>query len=396
MMIERDALHSAASQRLETGFAAELTLGLAATATLLLGGALLLAAGQHAFGVALLALAPWLPFLLVQDFWRWVGFMRAEPGRSLANDSVFNCAQALSFVVFVVGGIRSPVVAIAAWGIGALAGSLFGLWQFGIRPTGYGGTRLLRSRWRMSRWLAATALTSWGSSQSYIVLAGGILGPVGLGGLKAAQSLVVGPSFVLVQAGGSIGLPEASRALAERGWPGLRRVAWIVSEAGVLSVGLIGGIVVIFGKTLLGLFYGPQFTHFASAASLIAIAYVISAIGLGPILALKATRQTRSLFRIQAVALAVSIITVLLFSLRWGVVGAAAAAVLTGAASLIGQLNAYVRTARAHAKRTEVDDDRGTGQQANASWERPDVSRVPVVIESAVRRSRLTRAGYER
>ena len=52
-----------------------------AFAAFLAVGVLLLAVGQDTFGYDFLAIAPWLPFLIIQDYWRWVGFMAARPGR---------------------------------------------------------------------------------------------------------------------------------------------------------------------------------------------------------------------------------------------------------------------------------------------------------------------------
>jgi O-antigen/teichoic acid export membrane protein len=350
MAIEGDVRHPQASAKLGAGLAAELCLGLAGGAVFSVGAFILLSFGEHEFGIILLALAPWLPLLLIQDYWRWVGFMQGRPAKALANDVVFNLVQVATFaVLFLGGGIRSPVVAITAWGLGAASGAVFGFWQFSVRPTGRGGLSLLRDRWHISRWLAAESVTDWGASQSYLVLAGGILGPAALGSLKAAQSLVIGPSQVLVQAGGSIGLPEASRAMDERGWRGLQRVARAVSAVGVLSVGLIGAVVVVFGRTFIRFTYGPEFSHFSSTAGLLAVAYIIGAVGLGPILTLKVTKQTRALFQVQVVALVVSTASVTALAVRWGVVGAAGAVVVTGAANLVGWLKAYRRTARAAA-----------------------------------------------
>jgi hypothetical protein len=48
--------------------------------------------------------------------------------------------------------------------------------------------------------------------------------------------MVAGPAGVLIQAGGSVGLPEASRAYTERGVGGLLAVARRVTAAGLASV----------------------------------------------------------------------------------------------------------------------------------------------------------------
>jgi O-antigen/teichoic acid export membrane protein len=360
MAIENDAIHSEAPTRLRRGFASEVTLGLAAAVCLLFVGIPLYFGGQHTFGLALLAVIPWLPFLLVQDYWRWTGFMRREPGKSLANDTVYNVVQGACFVSVAVSGTHSVVAVIASWGFGAAAGALFGLWQFKVRPTLHGGYDALRSRWHMSKWLAGNSIMGWASTQASVLLSGFILGPAGLGALRAAQTLVTGPTLVLVQAGGSIGLPEASRALAEKGWFGLRKVAVVITVAGILSIGLVGAAVVFLGGDLLRWTYGPAFSRYWLACELFALAYVVTSIGLGPILILKATRNTRALFRVQAFGLVASLVAVCVLAVTNGVSGVAGAAIVGGMANLAG-LTYYGRSARAEVLRAEREHPHGEG-----------------------------------
>ena len=248
MSIDNDVLHADAAQKLRAGLAAETSIGLAAAAVLVVVSIPLIFSGLRSFGIALITLAPFLPFLLVQDYWRWVGFMQARPDRSLMNDVVFNCVQALGVGALIVGGLRSPSVAIVAWGVGAAVAAAYGLRQYSVGFTLRGGAGMIRSRWPMSKWFFAGGLASWGSAQAYPLLAGPGVGPVGLGGLKAAQNLMSGPTLVLIQAGGSIGLPEASHALERGGWPRLRSVAGWVTVAGVVSVGFVAAIVFVAGE----------------------------------------------------------------------------------------------------------------------------------------------------
>lgn len=340
MAITGDARHpSDARANVRKGFCAEVALGLGAGSLLMLLGAFLLYCGQRSFGVSMLAIAPWLTFLLLQDYWRWIGFMQAKPGKALANDAIFDVVQAAAFAFLLVAHIHSTAVAIAAWGLGAVAGALFGLWQFQTRPSLSGGLGWLRLKWPVSRWLAANSIASWCLTQLYAVLTALILGPVGLGGLKAAQGLVSGPSYVLVQAGGSLGLPEASRAYDRHGWTGLNRVSRLVTAAGTASVGLVFVVVLIFGQPLLSLFYGHQFGRYAPVAVVMAIAYVLSTCSLGAVLKLKMTKQTRLLFVVSLVALVPYTLAVLVLARALGVIGAADAyAVGTGlyAVALVG------------------------------------------------------------
>jgi O-antigen/teichoic acid export membrane protein len=231
---------------------------------------------------------------------------------------------------------HSIAALIAAWGLGALAGALYGLHQYRVLPSFSGGWAMLRGHWSMSKWLAGTSLSSSGTVQLSTFIAGLILGPVGLGGLRAAQTLVMGPSGVLIMAGGSVGLPEASKAYTEKGRSGLLKVARVVTLCGFFSflAGLL--VIVFFGKSLLTAIYGPSFAHLEVAAILMAIAYMIISFTLGPVLVLKATRNTRPLFHIQVFSLVVSLASLAVLAEVWGVDGAAGATAVTFAAGALG------------------------------------------------------------
>jgi O-antigen/teichoic acid export membrane protein/O-antigen ligase len=329
MAIEGDIRNSKTNDGVKKGFAAEVLLGLSAAVCFVALGAVLLFAGQHTFGFSMVLLAPWLPFLVVQDYWRWVGFMSRRPGRALANDTVYNFVQALAFAAVFAFQKQSEATLIASWGLAAVAGAFYGLWQNRVWPSLKGGLTLLRVRWSVSKWIAGSALTAWGSSQTYILVAGAILGPAGLGGLKAAQALVSGPSGVLVQAGGSVGLPEATKSYQEKGWRGLTRVTRVVTAVGFLSFVAGAVMVVLFGRFLLSRIYGLQFAQYDTTAILFGIAYIFVGFNLAPILVLKATRKTRPLLYVQIVSLIVSLCTMVGFCVVWGVTGAAVAVVIT-------------------------------------------------------------------
>jgi O-antigen/teichoic acid export membrane protein len=351
MAIENDLRSADARHHIRVGLAAEITFGFGMFVVFATSGLILLASGQHQFGVALLAVSPWLPALLAQDYWRWAGFMRGQPGHSLANDAFFDVVQAASFVILLNIGVRSSLLGIVSWGIGATGGALFGLWQFWVRPTVRGGFTRLRHRWSVGKWLLGGTASGWGAAQMTTVLTGVILGPVGIGGLKAAQSLVIGPAQVLIQAGGSVGLPEASKSLRERGWPGLRKVQRVVTVAGIASVGSVALVVILFGRRLLNDIYGPGFGRYAVVADILALSALLSSFGLGAILSLKATRKLRLLFRVQFIALIVAVISVSVLAPIFGIEGAAAAAGVTSAAGVIGTLIVHFRHSRIEAEK---------------------------------------------
>ncbi len=371
MAIEGDIRNSGTTLGIRRGFAAEVLLGLGAAICFVVIGAVLLLARQHTFGYAMVVLAPWLPFLVVQDYWRWVWFMSRRPGRALVNDAVFNSVQASAFATVFVLHVHSEAALISSWGLGASAGALYGLRQSRVVPTLSGGLSLLRARWSVSKWIAGSSLTNWGASQMYVFVAGAILGPVGLGGLKAAQALVSGPSGVLVQAGGSIGLPEASRAYEERGWRGLSRVTRVITAAGFVSFVAGAMTVVLWGRALLSHIYGPAFEHLETAAVLFGVAYIFMGFWLGPILFLKATRQTSWLLHVQLFSLAVSIGSMVVLCLAMGVNGAAMGTIVTYA----GTAGAYM-CCQHWVRRSHVREEKAVHR---SSWTRVDRWLSPAV-----------------
>jgi O-antigen/teichoic acid export membrane protein len=351
MAIENDMHQDEAPDHIGYGLAAELCLGLVSGILFAAAGLLLLALGQAKFGICFLGIAPWLPCLLAQDYWRWVGFMRSEPQKSLLNDIVFGVVQVAAFVGLYEVGLHSSLLAVEAWGIGAAAAALLGLKQFGARISLHRGFARVRQRWMLSKWLVSENLTSSARAQSTLLLTGAFLGSAGVGGLKAATSLVAGPSQVLIQAGGSIGLPEASKALKERGWPGLRRVARVVTLAGTLSVGLIAVVVLFFGQQLLVALYGPEFGQFWFIADMLAISFLVNTVNLGAILCLKATRNTRGFFRVAVGALIVSVVAMVVLAPLFGIVGAATATLIGSCSATIGLLITHWTSSRKVAER---------------------------------------------
>jgi hypothetical protein len=124
MAISGDVRTKGVGSAIEQGFAAELLLGMGGAVTLAAIGSTLWLLNDAAFGIAMLALAPWLPVLLAQDYWRWIGFLTRHPGRSLTNDIVFNCAMAAALVLSLAAHVHSIAAVVGAWGLGATAGAI--------------------------------------------------------------------------------------------------------------------------------------------------------------------------------------------------------------------------------------------------------------------------------
>ena len=317
------------------GFAADVTLGVSAGCIVAALGAVFLSFGQHAFGIGLLSVAPWIVVLDLQDYWRWIGFMQGAPRKSLMNDLLFNAVQALAFGALFVLGVHSVFAVVSAWGFGAAVAAAYGLHQFHMRPSIRGGRAFLCLRWPTSRWLAGERAASWGASQLYLIVAGAMLGPAALGGLKAAEGLVLGPTNVVINAGGSFGLPEVTRQLAERGWVGMVRVSRLVTGAGFSAALACAVAVLLTAPTLMRVLYGPDFVPYAASARIFAFSVVVLSCGVGPILTLTATRRVVPLFVVQLARLGLSVVLTVVFAATWGVTGVATASLVTATASVV-------------------------------------------------------------
>ncbi len=338
MVIMGDLRGDQKDEFIRRGFAADVTFGVMATGIIATVGTALLVLGQHTFGVGLLSVAPWILMLLLQDYWRQIGFMQGTPRKSLMNDLLFNAVQALAFGAVFLAGLHSVFAVVSAWGLGAAVAGFYGLRQFSVRVSLRGGGEYLWSRWQTTRWLAGERTASWGGGQLYLILAGALLGPAALGGLKAAQGLMVGPANVFINAGGSFGFPEASRQLAEHGRTGLVRVSRLVTGAGVTATAACGIAVLVAAPTLLKLLYGPEFVTYAPAARVFAVSVVIAAFSLGAGLTLLTTRRLRALFVVQLERVALSVTAVCLLATHYGVTGAAVADLLTNTVTLVVML----------------------------------------------------------
>ncbi len=334
MAIMGDMRHEDRDEFVRRGFAADVTLGVMAACIIAAIGGVCLCVGQHAFGIGLLSVAPWIVMLDLQDYWRWIGFMQGTPRKSLMNDLLFNAVQALAFGAVFVLGLHSVFAVVSAWGLGAAVAAAYGLRQFSVRPSISGGGVFLWSRWPTSRWLAGERAAAWGGGQLYLIVAGAMLGPAALGGLKAAQGLVSGPTSVVINAGGSFGLPEATRQFAERGWKGMVRISRFVTGAGFTVAVACAIAVLLAAPALLRILYGPEFVSYAPSARIFALTVVVSSCGVGPILTLTTTRRIRPLFIVQIARLVASVVLTCVFAAAWGVTGVATANLATCAVSV--------------------------------------------------------------
>lgn len=338
-LIIRSGATDAARSPVGQGLVAEVLLGAALGVVVAIAGVATIAAGAP-FGLPLLTLAPWLVCLLVQDYWRAICFQRQRPGLALSNDVVFLAVQLGMIIVFASLGWRTAGYIIAAWGIGATAGSVLGLWWFRSFARPSEGRRLLRHLWPLSRWTLADFSTGFAADQAYLAFVALLLAPVDYGGFRAAASFM-GPIIVILHAGSNIGLPEASRRAASQGVAALGTVARRLTGGAFACIALYGTAVGATGEKILRLVYGDSFAEFAPLVALASVQYMLAVLVFGQGIALKAAGRMRLLWRARALVAVASLISMVVLVSLFGTIGAGWAGVCTGGYFAIGVYAVY-------------------------------------------------------
>ncbi|MFN2496640.1 MAG: hypothetical protein ABR608_12145 [Pseudonocardiaceae bacterium] len=327
-------------EELREGLVAAVVLGLTIAAVLAVTCGVVELAGISAVGV--LALTPWLPALLAQDYCRGAAFRLLRPGQALVSDLTFAVVQVALTVGLFALDVQSVAAFLAAWGLGAAAGAAVGIGLAGIRLHARGGVTRIRVLWPRSRWFLAEFGTAFPADQGYLLLLPMLLGTAQFGLYRAGASLI-GPVVVVFLAGGNVGLPACVRRLRHGGMRGLADYTPRLSGAVLAVTVLYCGGVGLIAEPLLRLTYGEEFTGAAIATYFVAGQYVLYAIGFGWGVAMKAANQMRQLWAIRVVNAAVSVTGVIVLASVWGFFGAGLASIMAGASYSVGVAVGYRR-----------------------------------------------------
>lgn len=328
--------------RLREGMLATLVLGLGVAGILAVAGGLLMLADVNA--VAVLGLAPWIPSLLVHDYWRAMAFRVQRADRALISDIVFALIQgSVTFALFALD-VDSVSAFLASWGIGASAGALTSLRLARIRLTVQGGFAHLHTLWPRSRWFLAEFSTAFLSDQGYLLLLPLLLGTAALGEYRAGFSLI-GPVVTIFLVAGNVGLPECVRQLRHDGMRGLATYTPRLTAVVVVPTILYCGVVAVLAEPILLHVYGEEFVDAAVITQLVAIQYVLFAVGFGYGVALKAAGEMRQLWVVRMTSAVLAVTGVIVLANVFGLTGAGVASVVVGGMYSVGVIIAYRRMA---------------------------------------------------
>lgn len=291
----------------------------AAMSTLILATASVLAPGE--VGRGLILFVPWLLPALLQDFWRVILFRDGRGRAAVTNDVLWVAVMGLMTPLIIL--YPRAWVVVGAWGLGAVAGTILGFLQTGIRPDALiPSIRWWRHKaWPLGGWLGAEGIVYTLGSQGLIFVLASILSIRSLGGIRAVQTLFA-PLSLLLPAIVLPGLPEMSRRAASSAHRA-RRLALLLGAAAATLTGCYVLIGVVAGRGILTLVFGQEFGVFDSLILPVAVGQLFVASTVGFVLLLKAQMRGKALLWPRIVG---SLATVALASglaASHGVIGAA-------------------------------------------------------------------------
>jgi O-antigen/teichoic acid export membrane protein len=328
-----------------------------------------LAAGCAAFGMAahgplrsaLLALAPCLPGLMLQDAWRGTFFAAGRGRSAFANDLAWALLLVPALVAVSATGRTSVFWLTLAWGASGAAAGVVGMAQARVAPSPGRAVEWLRRHRDLAPRFLAESMALTGSTQLTFYLVGALVGLATVGAIRGAQVLL-GPAYVFAIGVRLAILPEAV-AMA-RG-----RVASLLRSCVALSAALGAGIALWgaawsalparLGADLLGPTWGPARRVLVP----VTLVYASGAVILGATTGLRALAAARRSLRARLVVSVAQVGGAVAGAVAGGMVAAAwglGLAGALGAAVFWRELLGAVRDARATAGQVET----GTGATA--------------------------------
>ena len=156
-----------------------------------------------------------LPFLLLQDVWRFAFFARGHGGAAFLNDLVWAVATFAAFAVLRYFDVASISSFTFGWAAAGSLAALVGMFQLKVLPSGVSAAvKWLRHHRDIGPRFFAEFAVSTGVSSLTLFAIGAIAGLDELGRLRAGE-IVLGPLNVLFAGAGLVATAEGVRLLHE-------------------------------------------------------------------------------------------------------------------------------------------------------------------------------------
>ena len=281
-------------------------------------------AARGGLGDAFVALGILLPWLLLQDGWRYAFFAAGRSKAAFANDLIW--AALLLPVLVLISGTRTVSARdlILVWGTTAALAAAAGIFQARVIPDPRGTIRWIRGHRDLAPRYVGEYMAASGAYQFSAYGVAAVASLAAVAALRAGQ-LLLGPLNIFGLAAGVAAVPEFVRISRRR--PAAVRKASVALSAGMVAVATLwGSVLLLLPARVNELALGPQW----AGASLVLLPLVLARLGsgaqAGPSTALRALGEARRSLLLRAVCAAV---------VAFGTIGGAATGGALGAASAL-------------------------------------------------------------
>jgi O-antigen/teichoic acid export membrane protein len=294
----------------------------AASLTLAAGGVVLLVIGQHAVGLAMLALAVATPFILLLWLMRRSCYIRVEPHLAASGGLLYMAIViAGSYVLYRVGRLSAPA-AFVLMGSASLASAIWirSTLPFAFASGGSGPFRrvVANEHWGYGRWAVGTGMLGAIILNLYYVLMPLRHGLESTATLKALTNLVM-PAVHTFIALSIVIVPILVRARDTPMFNRLVRRLTLLCAGGALVYWLLLGLL---HQQLVRLLYGGLYaadSHLLWILGLLPVACGGTAMVEG---ALRSLERSDEVFRAYVLAASATCLLGVPFMLMWGTIGA--------------------------------------------------------------------------
>ncbi len=233
---------------------------------------------------------------LWQDFLRRYLFLRARVALAIVLDTVSYVGRFALMAAFL--SRTNAGVAGAFWAIGLASSVAVLLGLLGVERLRWNRaafSTVTRRHWKLSSWLAGSALMQWTSWNLYVIIAPYYLGSVAVGILRAGQNLL-GPANIWLQGLENVVPSRASHLLHVEGLASMKRYLIRIGVwCGLATLALVIAVS-IRPDWLLSRLYGDTFAQGEGALRVYSLVTMLMFVGLPLKVALRSFEHTRPIF----------------------------------------------------------------------------------------------------
>jgi O-antigen/teichoic acid export membrane protein len=271
-------------------------------------------------GAVLIALGVGMPFLLLQDAYRFAFFAAGRPDAAVINDSLWLFGQIPLLLVAVRGG--SPALFVTAWVAGAVCACLGGAVQTMVVPELFRSRAWLRRNRDLIPSYAATFLFGAGTGQLTALTFAVTASVSEVGAYRGAWTLI-GPLGVVLNGVAAVSTADVARTIRDRPDALPRLVDQIARLLFVVALGFAVLLMLALPRGLGQALLGATWRGASGAVAPLALGHVALALALAPAIALQAAERASQVMRIRVGTSVAVIATGMLAGAVWGPSGTA-------------------------------------------------------------------------